>query len=59
VVNTFNPPTTPEGMWVLDRYAAWLDPRYPEEGPAKDGEIRWFTRGENGEDLEVDGPGRT
>lgn len=55
VMNTFNPPTTPEGMWVLDRYAAWLDPRYPR--PAKDGEIRWFTRGENGEDLEVDGPG--
>lgn len=55
VINTFNPPTTPEGMWVLDRYAAWLDPRYPR--PAKDGELRWFTRGENGEDLEVDGPG--
>jgi hypothetical protein len=42
-------------MWVLDRYAAWLDPRYPN--PAKPGEIRWFTRGENGEDLEVDGAG--
>ena len=55
VVNTFNPPTTPEGMWVLDRYAAWLDPRHPK--PAKDGEIRWYTRGLNGEDLEVDGPG--
>lgn len=60
VVNTFNPPTTPEGMWVLDRYAAWLDPRYIgplKKGPAKPGEIRWYTRGENGEDLEVDGPG--
>ena len=55
VVNTFNPPTTPEGMWVLDRYAAWLDPRYPR--PAADGELRWFTRGPAGEDLEVDGPG--
>lgn len=55
VVNTFNPPTTPEGMWVLDRYAAWLDPRYPR--PAKDGELRWFTRGPAGEDLEVDGQG--
>lgn len=60
ILNTFNPPTTPEGMWVLDRYAAWLDPRYIGAlglGPAKDGELRWFTRGENGEDLEVDGPG--
>lgn len=55
VVSTFNPPTTPEGMWVLDRYAAWLDPRHPN--PAKPGELRWYTRGENGEDLEVDGAG--
>lgn len=55
IVNTFNPPTTPEGMWVLDRYAAWLDPRHPN--PAKDGELRWYTRGPAGEDLEVDGPG--
>lgn len=60
VFTTFNPPTTPEGMWVLDRYAAWLDPRYIgalKKGPAKPGEIRWFTRGLNDEDLEVDGPG--
>lgn len=55
VINTFNPPTTAEGMWVLDRYAAWLDPRHPK--PAKDGELRWYTRGEDGSDMEVDGPG--
>jgi hypothetical protein len=55
VVNTFNPPTTAEGMWVLDRYAAWLDPRHPN--PAKSGELRWYTRGPNGEDLEVPGAG--
>jgi hypothetical protein len=55
VLCTFNPPTTPEGMWVLDRYAAWLDPRYPR--PALSGEIRWFTRDENGADSEVNGPG--
>lgn len=60
IFTTFNPPTTPEGMWVLDRYAAWLDPRYVGQlgkGVAKPGEIRWFTRGLNDEDLEVDGPG--
>ena len=54
VVATTNPPTTPEGLWVVKRWAAWLDPNYPR--PAKSGEIRWFTTIE-GRDTEVDGPG--
>jgi hypothetical protein len=37
---TFNPPTTEEGKWVLEYFAAWLDINHPN--PAKDGEIRWY-----------------
>lgn len=54
VVSTTNPPTRPEGMWVVRRWAAWLDPKHPN--PAKDGELRWYTT-INGADTEVDGPG--
>ena len=49
-----NPPTTAEGLWVLKRWAAWLDPKHPN--PAKPGELRWFTT-IDGKDTEVDGPG--
>ena len=54
VVATGNPPTTAEGLWVLKRWAAWLDPKHPR--PAKPGELRWFTT-IGGKDTEVDGPG--
>lgn len=54
VVCTFNPPTKPVGLWVIERFAPWLDPKHPN--PAKSGEIRWFTT-IGGEDTEVDGPG--
>jgi hypothetical protein len=54
VVATGNPPTTPEGLWVLKYWAPWVDPNHPN--PAKAGELRWFTT-INGEDTEVDGPG--
>jgi len=40
VVCTGNPPTTPEGQWVIAYWAPWLDPQYPN--PAKPGELRWF-----------------
>ena len=50
VVCASNPPTTPEGMWVVKYWAPWLDPRHPN--PAKPGELRWFLGGK-----EVDGPG--
>ena len=55
VVAAGNPPTKPEGMWVIRRWAAWLDPRHPN--PAKEGELRWFTTGDTGQEVEVDGPG--
>lgn len=54
IVATGNPPTTAEGLWVLKRWAAWLDPKHPN--PAKPGELRWFTT-IDGKDTEVDGPG--
>ena len=54
VVATFNPPTQPTGLWVIERWAAWLDPKHPN--PAESGEIRWFTN-VGGKDTEVDGQG--
>lgn len=54
IVATTNPPTRPEGMWVVERWAPWLDPNHPN--PAEDGELRWFTT-INGKDTEVDGHG--
>jgi len=54
IVATTNPPTTPEGMWVIKRWAAWLDPTHPK--PAKSGELRWYTT-IKGKDTEVDGRG--
>ena len=55
IVATTNPPTTPEGMWVVKRWAAWLDPNHPN--PAKDGELRWYTAGPDGREIEVEGRG--
>lgn len=55
VVATGNPPTTAEGLWVIRRWAAWLDPSHPN--PAKPGELRWYTNGPDGREIEVDGPG--
>lgn len=55
VVCAGNPPTRPEGLWVLQYWGAWLDPKHPK--PARFGELRWYTSGANGEDVEVDGRG--
>lgn len=55
VVATGNPPTRPEGFWVLRRWGAWLDPNHPR--PAKPGEIRWYTTDDLGNEVEVDGRG--
>ena len=54
IVCAGNPPTTPEGEWVLSYWAPWVDPDHPD--PAKPGELRWFVPGDADEDLEVDGP---
>lgn len=54
-VCTGNPPTTPEGLWVIKRWAAWLDPTHPN--PAQPGELRWYTHGPDGQEIEVEGRG--
>lgn len=40
VLFCFNPPTTPEGEWIVRYFAPWLDPQYPN--PAESGEVRWL-----------------
>lgn len=50
-VLAFNPPTTPEGRWVIKFFAPWLDKRHPR--PAKDGELRWFATVGDNQDYEV------
>lgn len=40
VIMAFNPPTNPEGEWIIRYFAPWLDKNYPN--PAKDGELRWY-----------------
>ena len=41
-----NPPTTPEGQWVIDYWGAWLKPGHPGY-PTPPGVLRWY--------AEVDG----
>lgn len=55
VLATGNPPTRPEGLWVLRYWAAWLDPKHPN--PAQPGELRWYTTDANGDQIEVGGRG--
>ena len=35
-----NPPTGAAGLWLIQFFAPWLDPRHPN--PAKPGELRWY-----------------
>jgi hypothetical protein len=56
VICTGNPPTTPEGMWVVKYWAPWLDPTHPKFGKVKEGDLLWYTT-IDGHDTEVDGPG--
>ena len=51
VVVGSNPPTTAEGLWVIRHWSPWLDPLHPR--PAHPGELRWFTTGPDGLDIEV------
>ena len=41
VIATGNPPTRPEDRWVVEEWAPWLDPAFPD--PATPGELRWYT----------------
>ena len=45
-----NPPTSAEGMWIIDFFAPWLDPQH--KNPAAPGELRWFAT-IAGKDVEV------
>jgi hypothetical protein len=47
---TFNPPTGPDGQWVVRWFAPWLDETHPN--PAKPGELRWYAT-VGGEEKEV------
>jgi hypothetical protein len=51
IVLTFNPPSTPESMWVLDVFGPWIDPTH--DNPAASGEIRYFAT-IDGKDTEVE-----
>ena len=55
VIYASNPPMTAAGLWLIKRFAAWLDPKHPH--PAKVGELRWYLRGLDEKEIEVDGPG--
>lgn len=55
VVLATNPPVSSIGLWLIDFFAAWLDPKHPR--PAAPGELRWYVTDEYGKDMEVEGPG--
>jgi len=50
VVCTGNPPSTPEGRWVIRYWAPWI--RKNHSNPAKPGELRWYAV-LDGKDVEV------
>lgn len=50
---TFNPPTTPEGRWIMAFFGPWLDAKHPR--PAVPGELRYFAT-IGGADVEVPSP---
>lgn len=51
IIATGNPPDTPEGLWVIEHWAPWLDPAYHD--PALPGELRWAVPIEEGSEKEV------
>lgn len=40
IILTGNPPTEPEGRWIIEEWAPWLDAQHPD--PAAPGELRWY-----------------
>ena len=50
-VATCNPPVDEDALWVVERWAPWLDPNHPH--PAASAEIRWFAM-LDGEDTECE-----
>lgn len=41
-VATGNPPTEPEGLWVIQYWAPWLDDQHPLYGQVMPGELVWY-----------------
>lgn len=56
VVVASNPPTTAEGVWITERWGAWLDKRHPRY-PQPPGKILWYMKNDEDREVEVDGPG--
>ena len=54
VILASNPPRGGEGQWVIEWWAPWLDPAFPN--PARSGELRWYIRLKNKSHW-VEGPG--
>lgn len=53
IVCTGNPPTSPEGAWVIDYWGAWLDLKHPNR--ALPMELRYYAT-IDGEEVELPGP---
>ena len=51
IIATGNPPDSPEGLWVIEHWAPWLDPTYHD--PAMPGELRWAVPLEEGSEKEI------
>lgn len=51
IIATGNPPDSPEGLWVIEYWAPWLDPNYHD--PALPGELRWAVPQEEGSEKEI------
>jgi hypothetical protein len=51
IICTGNPPTTAEGLWVVQHWAPWLDENYPDR--AAPGELRWAAPKTDGSDDEL------
>jgi hypothetical protein len=49
-----NPPVSSDGDWLIKMFRPWLDITYSK--PAEHGDLRWFVRDPDGNDMEVDGP---
>lgn len=47
-----NPPIHAEGQWIIGMFRPWLDVTH--DNPAKDGELRWYCRTPDGDEIEVD-----
>lgn len=50
ILMTFNPPTSPEGRWIIKFFGPWIDKRHPLY-PALPGQLVWASTGPDGEDY--------